>query len=110
MNHLRRMVSFLLVLVLCFGLIPGVSAAEVDTPGADTQTEATETEETAPTTVDTQPTEPLIQFVKNTAHKRITLSAAYPNKPVSRGTRVVPITMIPPPAMSCFMPWLFADV
>ena len=59
MNHLRRMVSFLLVLVLCFGLIPGVSAAEVDTPGADTQTEATETEETAPTTVDTQPTEEL---------------------------------------------------
>ena len=53
------MVSFLLVLVLCFGLIPGVSAAEVDTPGADTQTEATETEETAPTTVDTQPTEEL---------------------------------------------------
>ncbi|MGM9605878.1 MAG: collagen binding domain-containing protein, partial [Oscillospiraceae bacterium] len=59
MNHLRRMVSFLLVLVLCFGLIPGVSAAEVDTPGADTQTEATETEETAPATVDTQPTEEL---------------------------------------------------
>ena len=53
------MVSFLLVLVLCFGLIPGVSAAEVDTPGADTQTEATETEETAPTTVDTQPMEEL---------------------------------------------------
>ena len=51
------MVSFLLVLVLCFGLIPGVSAAEVDTPGADTQTEATETEETAPTVADTQPTE-----------------------------------------------------
>ena len=59
MNHLRRMVSFLLVLVLCFGLIPGVSAAEVDTPGTDTQTEATETEETTPTTVDTQPTEEL---------------------------------------------------
>lgn len=53
------MVSFLLVLVLCFGLIPGVSAAEVDTPGADTQTEATETEETTPATVDTQPTEEL---------------------------------------------------
>lgn len=53
------MISFLLVLVLCFGLIPGVSAAEVDTPGADTQTEAAETEETASTTVDTQPTEEL---------------------------------------------------
>ena len=58
--RLRRMVSFLLVLVLCFGLIPGVSAAEVDTPGADTQTEATETEETTPTTVDTQPTEEML--------------------------------------------------
>ena len=36
MNHLRRIISFLLVLVLCIGLVPGVSAAEVDTPGADT--------------------------------------------------------------------------
>ena len=59
MNHLRRMVSFLLVLVLCFGLIPGVSAADVDTPGADTQTEAAEAEETTPTVDDTQPTEEL---------------------------------------------------
>ena len=58
MNHLRRIISLLLVLVLCFGLIPGVSAAEVDTPGTDTQTEATEAEETVPTsTEDTQPTE-----------------------------------------------------
>ena len=32
MNHLRRIISLLLVLVLCFGLIPGVSAAEADTP------------------------------------------------------------------------------
>lgn len=53
------MVSFLLVLVLCFGLIPGVSAADVDTPGADTQTEAAEAEETTPTVDDTQPTEEL---------------------------------------------------
>ena len=58
MNHLRRIISLLLVLVLCFGLIPGVSAAEVDTPGTDTQTEATEAAETVPTsTEDTQPTE-----------------------------------------------------
>ena len=58
MNHLRRIISLLLVLVLCFGLIPGVSAAEADTPGTDTQTEATEAEETVPTsTEDTQPTE-----------------------------------------------------
>lgn len=46
MNHVR---CLLLVLILRFGLIPGVSTAEVDTPGADTQTEAAETEETAPT-------------------------------------------------------------
>ena len=58
MNHLRRIISLLLVLVLCFGLIPGVSAAEADTPGTDTQTEATEAEETVPTsTEDTHPTE-----------------------------------------------------
>ena len=56
MNHLRRMVSFLLVLVLCFGLIPGVSAAEVDTPGADIPTEVT-AETAPPTTEDTTPTE-----------------------------------------------------
>ena len=58
MNHLRRIISLLLVLVLCFGLIPGVSAAEADTPGTDTQTEATGAEETVPTsTEDTHPTE-----------------------------------------------------
>ena len=58
MNHLRRIISLLLVLVLCFGLIPGVSAAEADTPGTDAQTEATEAAETVPTsTEDTQPTE-----------------------------------------------------
>ena len=50
MNHLRRIISFLLVLVLCIGLVPGVSAAEVDTPGADIPTEATE--ETAPSTTE----------------------------------------------------------
>ena len=57
MNHLRRIISLLLVLVLCFGLIPGVSAAEVDTPGTDIPTDVTE--ETAPptSTEDTQPTE-----------------------------------------------------
>lgn len=60
MNHLRRIISLLLVLVLCFGLIPGVSAAEVDTPGAESQTEAAETEETnLPTTEETTtPEEP----------------------------------------------------
>ena len=58
-TNVRRLLCLVLALVLCFGLIPGVSAAEVDTPGADTQTEATETEETTPATVDTQPTEEL---------------------------------------------------
>ncbi|BFK99389.1 hypothetical protein K070079E91_17400 [Eisenbergiella porci] len=32
------------------------------------------------------------------------------NSPDSRGIRVVPSRMMPPPAMSCFMPWLFAYV
>ena len=58
-TSVRRLLCLVLALVLCFGLIPGVSAAEVDTPGADTQTEATETEETAPTVSDTQTTEEL---------------------------------------------------
>ena len=57
-TNVRRLLCLVLVLVLCFGLIPGVSAAEVDTPGTDTQTKATEAEETVPTTTeDTQPTE-----------------------------------------------------
>ena len=56
MNHLRRIISLLLVLVLCFGLIPGVSAAEADTPGADIPTDVTE-ETAPPTTEDTTPTE-----------------------------------------------------
>ena len=59
-TNVRRLLCLVLALVLCFGLIPDVSAAEVDTPGADTQTEATETEETTPTTVDTQPTEEML--------------------------------------------------
>lgn len=56
---IKRITAFSIALVLCFGLIPGVSAAEADTPGTDTQTEAAETGETTPTTVDTQPTEEL---------------------------------------------------
>ena len=57
-TNVRRLLCLVLVLVLCFGLTPGVSAAEVDTPGTDTQTEATEAEETVPTSIeDTQPTE-----------------------------------------------------
>ncbi|EQK19083.1 hypothetical protein QUY_3461 [Clostridioides difficile P71] len=32
----------------------------------------------------------------------------YPNRPESSGTRVRPIKATPPPAINCFMPWLFA--
>ena len=57
-TNVRRLLCLVLALVLCFGLIPGVSAAEVDTPGAENLTEAAETEETLPpTTEDTTPTE-----------------------------------------------------
>ena len=56
MNHLRRIISLLLVLVLCFGLIPGVSAAEVDTLGTDIPTDVTE-ETALPTTEETAASE-----------------------------------------------------
>ena len=32
------------------------------------------------------------------------------NRPESRGTRVMPMRATPPPAINCFMPWLFAHV
>lgn len=56
-TNVRRLLCLVLALVLCFGLIPGVSAAEVDTPGPDLQAEdisspATE-ETTAPTIEET---------------------------------------------------------
>ncbi len=54
MKHLRRMISLLLVLVLCFGLIPGVSAAEADTPGASTEPESTQAEEATTPDEETQ--------------------------------------------------------
>ena len=41
-TNVRRLLCLVLVLVLCFGLIPGVSAAEVDTPGTDIPTDVTE--------------------------------------------------------------------
>ena len=55
-TNVRRLLCLVLVLVLCFGLIPGVSAAEVDTPGTDIPTDVTE-ETAPPTTEDTTPTE-----------------------------------------------------
>ena len=55
---IKRITAFSIALVLCFGLIPGVSAVEADTPGTDAQTEVTEAAETVPTsTEDPQPTE-----------------------------------------------------
>ena len=54
MKHLRRMISLLLVLILCFGLVPGVSAAEADTPGANTEPESTQAVETATPNEETQ--------------------------------------------------------
>ena len=33
-----------------------------------------------------------------------------PNRPESRGTRVIPMRATPPPAISCFIPWDFAYV
>ena len=57
-TNVRRLLCLVLVLVLCFGLIPGVSAAEADTPGTDIPTDVTE-ETAPPTTEDTTPTEEL---------------------------------------------------
>ncbi len=58
-KRLRGFISFLLVLVLCFGMIPNVSAAEIGATESITETEATEAT-TAETTVppdETSPTE-----------------------------------------------------
>ena len=55
-TNVQRLLCLVLALVLCFGLIPGVSAAEADTPGTDIPTDVTE-ETAPPTTEDTTPTE-----------------------------------------------------
>ena len=39
-----------------------------------------------------------------------TVVRTQPNRPLSSGIRVVPIRATPPPAISCFIPWLFTDV
>ena len=58
-KRLRGFISFLLVLVLCFGMIPNVSAAEIGATESITETEATEatTAETTATPDETSPTE-----------------------------------------------------
>ena len=50
---------------------------------------------------------PLVALEKGTIYKVTAgLSARlnYPNRPLSRGTRVVPMSATPPPAISCFIP------
>ena len=58
-KRLRGFISFLLVLVLCFGMIPNVSAAEIDATESIMETEATEatTAETTAPPDETSPTE-----------------------------------------------------
>ena len=58
-KRLRGFISFLLVLVLCFGMIPNVSAAEIGATESITETEATEatTAETTAPPDETSPTE-----------------------------------------------------
>ena len=58
-KRLRGFISFLLVLVLCFGMIPHVSAAEIGATESITETEATEatTAETTAPPDETSPTE-----------------------------------------------------
>lgn len=54
-KHIQRMVSLLLVLILSIGMIPGVSAAETDTPGTPTEdTTPTQAEEAAASPEETQ--------------------------------------------------------
>ena len=58
-KRLRGFISFLLVLVLCFGMIPNVSAAEIGATESIMETEATEatTAETTAPPDETSPTE-----------------------------------------------------
>ena len=55
--------------------------------------------------LDEQPSEPFIEFVEYAAHKR-SPPDDQPNRPESRGTRVMPMRATPPPAINCFIPWL----
>ena len=53
--------------------------------------------------LDEQPSEPFIEFVEYAAHKR-SPPDDQPNRPESRGTRVMPMRATPPPAINCFIP------
>ena len=57
-SNTKRLLCLLLTLILCLGLVPGVSAVEADTPETVPQTEPTQAE-TVPPTTDPEPTETL---------------------------------------------------
>lgn len=57
-SNIKRLFCLLLMLILCLGLVPGVSAVEADTPETVPQTEETQAETVSPTT-DPEPTETL---------------------------------------------------
>lgn len=57
-TNTKRLFCVLLTLILCLGLVPGVSAVEADTPETAPQTEATQAE-TIPPITDPEPTETL---------------------------------------------------
>lgn len=57
-TKVRQLLCLMLALVLCFGLIPGVSAAEVDAPGMETQSATIETEESSSPPIEETPSLP----------------------------------------------------
>lgn len=57
-SNTKRFFCLLLTLILCLGLVPGVSAVEADTPETVPQTEETQAE-TIPPSTDPEPTETL---------------------------------------------------
>ena len=72
-KRLRGFISFLLVLVLCFGMIPNVSAAEIGATESITETEATEatTAETTAPPDETQPSETSTETTPSTEESTI---------------------------------------
>ena len=74
-KRLRGFISFLLVLVLCFGMIPNVSAAEIGATESIVETEATEAttaattappDETSPTETSGETSPPTEEFTEST--------------------------------------------
>lgn len=65
-TNTKRLLCLLLTLILCLGLVPGVSAVEASTPETVPQTEETQAE-TIPPTTDSEPTETLPPETESTA-------------------------------------------